>query len=117
MLPNDAPVDTSADGASSVTAAWSRRGEVLSVALWISFIVAGVETMVVFALVDPVALGFDGLSPSLIALRPAIYAAGFFFFWLFVFLAASLTAYMFESGRQATPAAADSSTQRPSIRP
>jgi hypothetical protein len=102
MQPADPPTDTDPADLPSADVVWSRRSEALSVALWSSFLVACVETMFVFALVDPVALGLEGLSPSLIALRPAIYGAGFFFFWLFAFLAAALTSYMVETRRRRT---------------
>jgi hypothetical protein len=73
----------------------------VGVALWTSFIAACFETMVVFAFFDPVTLGLDGFAPSLLALRPILYAFGFFFFWFFAFLGTSLTAYLLESGPHA----------------
>ena len=86
MLPSDPPA-----------AAWSHRTQGISVALWTSFLVACFETMIVFAFLDPATLGFEGLSPSLAALRPMIYGCGFFLFWSFAFIAAGLTAYMLET--------------------
>ena len=86
MLPNDPPA-----------VAWSPRTQGISVALWTSFLVACFETMIVFAFLDPMTLGFEGLSPSLAALRPMIYGCGFFLFWSFAFIAAGLTAYMLET--------------------
>jgi hypothetical protein len=86
MLPNDPSA-----------VAWSPRTQGISVALWTSFLVACFETMIVFAFLDPVTLGFEGLSPSLAALRPMIYGCGFFLFWSFAFIAAGLTAYMLET--------------------
>ena len=86
MLPNDPPA-----------VAWSPQTQGISVALWTSFLVACFETMIVFAFLDPVTLGFEGLSPSLAALRPMIYGCGFFLFWSFAFIAAGLTAYMLET--------------------
>ncbi len=68
--------------------------------MWTSFIIACLETMVIFAFLDPANLGFDGLAPTLMALRPMLYGFGFFFLWSFAFIAAGLTAYMLESGRQ-----------------
>ena len=61
--------------------------------LWTSFLAAVVETMVFFAFFDPAALRLT-CSPALFALRPMVYAAGFFLFWLFTLLAAALTAYL-----------------------
>jgi hypothetical protein len=96
MLPSESPI----------AAAWSPRNQGIGVALWTSFLVACLETMLVFAFVDPATLGFDGLSPSLAALRPMLYGCGFFLFWSFAFIAAGLTAYMMETNRRAgSPAA------------
>ncbi|MGA2344052.1 MAG: hypothetical protein ABSG29_12745 [Steroidobacteraceae bacterium] len=81
---------------------WSRVGEAWGVALWASFIAACAETAVVFACCDPLTLGFDDyFSASAVALRPMIYAFGFFFFWLFSFVGTALTACMLLSGRHA----------------
>lgn len=87
MTPTDEPTQ----------APWSPRSQGVGVALWTSFIIAGVETMIVFAFLDPATLGFEGLAPSLAALRPMLYGCGFFFFWSFSFIAAGLTAYMLET--------------------
>jgi hypothetical protein len=89
MAENDAPQ----------SAPWSRLAEAWGVTLWASFIAACLQTAVVFACFDPMTLGFDEVfSPSLIALRPMIYALGFFVFWLFSFVGSALTAYMLMSG-------------------
>jgi hypothetical protein len=81
---------------------WSRAREAWGVALWASFIAACAETAVVFACCDPLTLGFDDFfSASAVALRPMIYALGFFFFWLFSFVATALTACMLLSGPHA----------------
>jgi hypothetical protein len=87
--------------------AWSARSEGIGVALWTSFLVACLETMIVFAFLDPISLGFEGLTPSLVALRPLLYGCGFFFSWAFTFLATGLTAYMLESGPHAGAHSAD----------
>jgi hypothetical protein len=84
-------------------AVWSRFSECLGVSLWTSFIAASCETALIFTCFDPLTLGVTlGLdiyvAPPLLALRPAIYALGFFVFWLFTFVAASLTAYMLSTG-------------------
>ena len=90
MLPNE-----------PAAAPWSPRSQGIGVALWTSFLVACVETMIVFAFLDPVTLGFEGLSPTLAALRPMLYGCGFFLFWSFAFIAAGLTAYMMETSPRA----------------
>ncbi len=90
MLPSEPPA-----------ALWSPRSQGIGVALWTSFLVACFETMIVFAFLDPVTLGFEGWSPSLAALRPMLYGCGFFLFWSFAFIAAGLTAYMMETNPRA----------------
>ncbi|MGO9425165.1 MAG: hypothetical protein ACLQAR_01850 [Steroidobacteraceae bacterium] len=76
-------------------AAWPPLSEGIGVALWTSFIAACLETAVVFACFDPLTLGLDDyFAPALLALRPMIYACGFFVFWLFTFVGTALTAYM-----------------------
>ena len=88
------------DNEKSAAGEWSARSRGIGVALWTSFLVACVETMIVFAFLDPATLGFEGLAPSLAALRPLLYGCGFFFFWSFAFIGAGLTAYMLESVRR-----------------
>jgi hypothetical protein len=87
---------------------WSRFSERVGVISWTSFLAACLETMVFFAYFDPMML--DGLetTPTWLALRPAAYAAGFFFFWAFTFVSSTLTAYMLDSGRNAAPSSAES---------
>lgn len=100
-----------ADNEAPIPATWSRLSEGVSVAVWTSFLAACLETAVVFACFDPMTLGFDDyFAPSLLALRPMIYALGFFVFWLFTFIGAALTAFMLASGPQAQPPRAE---QRP----
>jgi len=97
-----------ADNEAPFPATWSRLSEGVSVALWTSFLAACLETAAVFACFDPMTLGFDDyFSPSLLALRPMIYAMGFFVFWLFTFIGTALTAFMLTSGPHATPRSAD----------
>lgn len=88
---------------------WSARSEGIGVALWTSFLVACIETMIVFAFLDPLTLSADGVAPSLASLRPMLYGCGFFFLWGFAFIASGLTAYMLESGPNAPRARADKS--------
>lgn len=86
-------------GERPISASWSRLTEAVGVTLWASFIAACLQTAVVFACFDPLALGLeDVFSPSLIALRPMVYGLGFFVFWLFSFVGSALTAYMLLSG-------------------
>jgi len=76
-------------------AAGPRLSEGIGVALWTSFIAACLETAVVYACFDPLTLGLDDyFAPALLALRPMVYAFGFFVFWLFTFVGTALTAYM-----------------------
>ncbi len=82
---------------------WSRFHERVSVIAWTSFLAACVETLVFFAFFDPMVLGIDEATPTWMALRPAAYAAGFFFFWSFTFIGSTLTAYMLDSSPNATP--------------
>ncbi len=80
---------------------WSRVKERISVTLWTSFLAASLETAGFFAFLDPLVLRQDGSMPTWITGRPAAYAAGFFFFWLFTFAGSTLTAYMLGSSRNA----------------
>jgi hypothetical protein len=81
------------------SATWSRVKERIGVALWTSFLAAGAETAAFFAYLDPWVLGHDGSIPDWVSARLAAYGAGFFFFWLFTFAGAALTAYMLDSSR------------------
>lgn len=59
--------------------------------LWPSFLMAGVASAIVFALVDPLDVAIFGY----IRLeRDFLYAAGFFFFWLIAAGASALTLFM-----------------------
>jgi hypothetical protein len=59
--------------------------------LWPSFLLAGVASGVVFALIDPLDVAIFGyFRPE----RDVLYAAGFFFFWLIAGLSSMLTLYM-----------------------
>lgn len=80
-------------------AAWSRVKERLGVSLWTSFLAASAETAAFFSFLDPWALAHDESIPLWLAGRPAAYGLGFFFFWLFTFAGAALTAYMLDSSR------------------
>lgn len=59
--------------------------------LWPSFLMAGVASAVVFALVDPLDVAIFGhIRPE----REFLYASGFFFFWLIAALSSLLTVFM-----------------------
>ena len=83
----------------SNSSSWSRVKERIGVALWTSFLAASLETSAFFSILDPWVLGHDESIPSWLVGRPAAYGAGFFFFWLFTFAGAALTAYMLDSSR------------------
>lgn len=59
--------------------------------LWPSFLIAGVASAVVFALIDPLDVSiFCYIRPE----REMLYAFGFFFFWLVAALSSLLTVFM-----------------------
>ncbi len=73
---------------------------------WPAFLVAGVLEMVVFALVDPSELHWQGHPLELS--RQAIYTLAFFFFWGMAMLSSALTTLLamspFEVNRCPVPA-------------
>ena len=69
----------------------------LMVILWPSFLMAGLASAVVFALIDPLDVAIFGyFRPS----RDVLYAAGFFFFWLISALSSLLTLFMLPSKQE-----------------
>jgi hypothetical protein len=59
--------------------------------LWPSFLMAGLASAVVFALIDPLDVAIFGyFRPN----RDVLYAAGFFFFWLIAALSSLLTLFI-----------------------
>ncbi len=60
---------------------------------WPSFLMAGILSALVFALVDPSDLSWFGGAPLDLP-RQAIYTVGFLLFWLIISLAASLSVLM-----------------------
>jgi len=72
---------------------WSRNAQAVAIVGWISFLTAGVATMLFFAVFDPVELGrVAGLEDDIN--REAGYAAGFFFFWILSAAGSALTAWL-----------------------
>lgn len=59
---------------------WSRDTQKIAVLSWISFLTAGVFTMLFFAFVEPLVL-VDAINVPFIESRESGYAVGFFFFW------------------------------------
>lgn len=71
----------------------SRASRVAMAVLWPSFLMAGVLSGLVFALVDPGDLSWFGGAPLELP-RQAVYTLGFLLFWLIISLAASLSVLM-----------------------
>ncbi len=59
--------------------------------LWPSFLMAGVTSALVFAMVDPLDVTFFG---HLEADRQLVYAGGFFLFWIMAALSSALTIFI-----------------------
>ncbi len=72
----------------------SRIGRDVAMVLWPSFLAASFESMIFFAIFDPVYLGEGTALAELISNRNAGYALGFFFFWGFTTLSSALTVYL-----------------------
>ncbi len=70
----------------------------LMLILWPSFLMAGVASAIVFALIDPLDVAIFGYFR---AERDVLYAAGFFFFWLIAGLSSILTLYMLPTKQDA----------------
>jgi len=68
----------------------------IGVVVWCSFLAAGGGTMVLFAFLDPSAFS-RGEVPEWWMSRPAVYALGFFFFWLIAACSAALAVYVARS--------------------
>ena len=74
----------------------------VGIIVWSSFLAACFETMGFFAYFDPALLGLHSISDAMGANGLGGYTAGFFFFWVFTFIAATLTAYLLETGPRRT---------------
>ena len=72
---------------------WSRNRQAIAIVVWISFLAAAVQTMVFFAVFDPVELAHS-IDDDLDIGRDAGYAIGFFFFWILSAACAGLTAWL-----------------------
>ena len=71
----------------------SPRAQSIGVIVWCSFLSAAAATAVAFALLDPQSLA-AGSPPAWWTSRLAVYAIGFFFFWILAAGASALTLYM-----------------------
>jgi hypothetical protein len=70
-------------------------GQDIGVALWSSFLAAGLATMCFFATFDPNVLHEDAeILRGAFSPRMTGYTLGFFFFWSFTLLAAGLSVYL-----------------------
>ena len=88
------------DGSSGGSGRRERLLRSVGVVTWVSFLIAGVQTMVFFAFVDPALPGSHDTPSAWAADRMAGYTLGFFLFWGFTFCAAALTAYLQHSAPQ-----------------
>jgi len=75
------------------------RGRALGAIVWSSFLAAALGTMLCFAFLDPLAIA-AGEVPAWWTTRRAIYALGFFLFWLIGLVAASLCWQLARPGRR-----------------
>ena len=67
------------------TADWSRDVQKFAVLAWLSFLFAGIFTMLTFAYLDPLVI-VDAINSEWIESRNAGYAIGFFFLWAHGFI-------------------------------
>jgi hypothetical protein len=69
---------------------WSRDTQKYAVLSWISFLIAAVFTMLLFAFIDPLLI-VDSINIASLESRDAGYAIGFFFLWANGWIAGWLT--------------------------
>ena len=69
---------------------WSRDTQKYAVLTWISFLIAAVFTMLMFAFIDPLLI-VDSINVAMFESRNAGYAIGFFFLWANGWVAGWLT--------------------------
>jgi hypothetical protein len=89
---------TDRDGKRSTPEARARFRQDIGIIVWTSFLAACAETMGFFAYFDPSLLGMHPIPEAWVSNRLAGYTIGFFFFWVFTFAAATLTAYLLDTG-------------------
>ena len=65
------------------------RARAVGVIFWSGFLAAALAMVLCFAFIDPLAIA-EGETPSWWTTRRAVYAVGFFFFWLIGMVAAAL---------------------------
>jgi hypothetical protein len=75
------------------------RGRALGVIFWSGFLAAALATILCFAFIDPVAI-LEGNAPPWWTTRRAVYAVGFFFFWIVGMVAAGLCWQRARPGRR-----------------
>jgi len=68
------------EDAEKVLPQWSRDTQKIAVLSWISFLIAAVFTMLLFAFLDPLQI-IDAINVDWLESRNAGYAVGFFFLW------------------------------------
>lgn len=78
---NTPPADTTPD--------LGENARAVGVIFWSGFLAAAIATVLCFAFIDPQAIA-DGEAPAWWTTRRAVYAVGFFFFWLIGMVAAAL---------------------------
>ena len=76
---------------------WNRRKRDIGTVIWISFLAASVGTVVIFAVMDPDALGDSWLLPWDMGRRLA-YSLGFLFLFAISLIASGLTVFMIRTG-------------------
>lgn len=69
---------------------WSRDTQKYAVLTWISFLIAAIFTMLMFAFIDPLLI-VDSINVAMFESRNAGYAIGFFFLWANGWVAGWLT--------------------------
>lgn len=85
------------EGENVVPGRWPRRKRDVGVVLWVAFLAASAGTFVLFALLDPEALGSAWVLNWETGLR-LTYGLGFLFLFLVALLAAGLTGFMIRTG-------------------
>ena len=95
---------------------WTRWQRDIGVIVWMSFLAASAGTMVVFALLDPVALTEAWAQRWEIGRRLA-YSLGFVFLWLLCAGASAMTVFMLRTGPRRGHASGDDGKAVPEIHP